>query len=655
MDSGENRGVSTVIGFILIFSFLVISFSVYQGVIIPDQNRQAEFQHNERTQGQLLNLQDAVRRTGTTGVSQSVSIQVGVDYPDRTLGVNFATAGGRVSTVEPNPNGPNNITFGNVRAVQPEVRDYWNSSESTLAFPTKDIVYRPSYTRYPNAPETVLSNTAAFNQFDGANLSIADQILIRDNRITIVAINGSLEKGKSGEGASVSVDTEPLSVATNSITIENDESGNPNITLPTTVANESAWNDSSLESEDRIENIGVTDGSLTITLKNGTYSLRMAKVGVGSDTVDEGAEYIVPVDQPPRTIFNETSHEVTVEVRDRFNNPNSSTTVDATVVGSGTIAPANGDSTTDSNGQVTFNYTAPGGSGDATLVFNISTAEARNADPRTVVNHSVRIVENGGGSDGSTNAYRQLDTVRVPPTTVAPGSNHLAIIQVRDENDDPVGSGVPVQAEAINTTAPAGAAENGTFRGTNNVVTKTTNAAGQVLFNYTAPSTIDRVPIEMTFTVSSRSDARNQTTVRFNVTGSGSDGGGGGDNINPGGVVLEDTTVGNGNSNRIDLTLNNTANETRIIKRARIAFYFDQRNNNLPTKADLQGNDELVFRESFESVNDVVFAANEVRGPGNNPVYLIFDENMDTGNADGFFVLSVLYDNGDSSNYFVSF
>jgi len=426
MDSGTDRGVSTVIGFIIIFSAIVISFSVYQGVIIPDQNRQAEFQHNERTQGQLLNLQDAVRRTGTTGVSQSVSIQVGVDYPDRTLGVNFATAGGRVRTVEPNPDGPNNITFENVRAVGSEVRDYWNSSDenSTLAFPTKDIVYRPSYTRYANAPETVLSNTAVFNQFDDTNLSIADQILIQGNRITIVAINGSLDGSTGGEGASVSVDTEPLSVATNSITVENDGTENITITVPTTVANESAWYESSLAEQETVEAITVEGSNLTITLENGTYSLRMAKVGVGSGTEDEDAEYIVPVDPPPRTVFNDTSHEVTVEVRDRFNNPNASTEVTATVVGNGSITPENGDNETDSNGQVTFNYTAPGSSADDTLVFNISGGPAGNADNREIVNHSVSVVENnGGGSSGGGGGGAAYTTQWYNPANLGSGLN----------------------------------------------------------------------------------------------------------------------------------------------------------------------------------------------------------------------------------------
>jgi hypothetical protein len=405
MDSGADRGASTVIGFIIIFSAVVISFSLYQGVIIPDQNRQAEFQHNERTQGQFLELQDAVRRTGTTGVSQSVSIQVGVDYPDRTLGVNFATAGGRVSTVEPNRGGPNNITFENVRAVRPEVRDYWNSSESTLAFPTKDIVYRPSYTRYTNAPETVLSNTAVFNQFDGANLSVADQILIQGNRITIVAINGTLDKSRGGEGASVSVDTEPLSVATSSISVESNGTGDINITVPTSVANRSAWNESSLGEEDAVTAITVEGSNLTITLKDQTYSLRMAKVGVGSETADEGAEYVVPVDQPPRTVFNETSHSVTVEVRDRFNNPESGTEVNATVVGDGSIEPMGEIAETDDRGQVVFNYTAPSNPTEDTLVFNISGGPAGGADDRAVVNHTVAVVRTGGtggGSGGST-------------------------------------------------------------------------------------------------------------------------------------------------------------------------------------------------------------------------------------------------------------
>ena len=442
MVSGEDRGVAPVIGFILVFSFLIIAFSIYQGVVIPDQNRKAEFQHSERVQGELLDLQDAIRRTGTTGVGQSVPIRVGADYPDRTLGVNFAVSGGRVSTVRPNASGPNNITFENVEAARSEVRDYWNSSapDSTLAFPTKDIVFRPSYTRYTNAPDTVLSNTGVFNQFENANISLANQIMIQDDRITIVAINGSLDKGKSGEGASVSVDTQPLSVATNSITIRNNSEGPMNLTVPTTVANESVWNDSGLLDQSQLRSGGVSaSGSeLTIPLKNDTYTLRMAKVGVGSDTEDEGAEYIVPVESPPRTVFNDTSHQVTVEVRDRFNNPNSSTEVDASVVGTGggSIAPTDGNGETDSQGEVTFNYTAPGGSGEDTLVFNISGDPAGTADERKIVNHSVTVVKStsGGGTSGGDDGTG-YDTEWYSPADLGPGTNANGELSSCSETD----------------------------------------------------------------------------------------------------------------------------------------------------------------------------------------------------------------------------
>jgi len=417
MVTGEDRGVAPVIGFILIFSFLIIAFSIYQGVIIPDQNKQAEFQHNERTQGQLLNLQDAIRRTGTTGVSQSVSIQVGADYPDRTLGVNFAVTGGRVATDEPNPNGPNNITFENVRAVRPEVRDYWNSSDSTLQFPTKDIVYRPEYTRYNTAPETVLSNTGVFNQFDGANISLANQILIQGNRITIVAINGSLDRSRTGEGESVSVDTEPLSVSTNSITVENNNTGQMNLTVPTTVANESVWNESSLKDQDAVNDTTVSGHDLTITLENGTYSLRMAKVGVGTGTADPDAEYLADIDTPIGGVSENSSSDITLEVRDAFNNPINGFQVNATIEtaagsddilsvvdedeqASGTGGEVDANSTAD--GRVRFNYTAPDVDSQQPVELNFTIYTGPHGD-REQVWVNTTVLANGGNDGGSDN------------------------------------------------------------------------------------------------------------------------------------------------------------------------------------------------------------------------------------------------------------
>lgn len=373
MVSRDDRGASTVVGFILVFAILTITFSIYQGVIIPEQNKGVEFDHNQKVQGQMLSLQDAIRRTGTSGVGQTVSIQVAAEFPDRTLGVNFAASGGRITTVEP---GNGNIVFENVTATDSDVADYFNR---TMTFSTKDIRYRPAYTRYSNAPETIYSNTAVFNQFDAVNVSRADQILIQGNRITLIAINGTLDEGLSGDGASVSIGTEPLSAATNSIAITNNESArNITLTVPTSVANRSVWDGSSLAEQDNASITSKGD-SVTITLNRGTYSLRMANVGVGSGTVDQGAEYLTLVDRPGRTILNDSSQFIEVEVRDRFNNPVTGRSV--TAIANNTDGPDGefGNSATNrtlessASGRVRFNYTAPNVDGaKIELTFRLS-------------------------------------------------------------------------------------------------------------------------------------------------------------------------------------------------------------------------------------------------------------------------------------------
>jgi len=682
-----DRGVSTLIGFILLFGILIVAFAIYQGLVIPEQNKQAEFDHNQEVQGQMLNLQDAIRRTGTTGVSQSVSIQVGADYPNRALGVNFAIGSGTVRTEEANPSGPNNITFENVRAVRDEVADYWNSSNpnTNLGFRTKDIVYDPQYTRYSDAPDTVYSNTGVFNTFDAANLSIADQILIRGNQITVVAINGSLSQSKSGNGASVPVSTEPLSVATNSITIENNGQGPMNLTVPTTVPNRTVWN-RSLGGQDAVKSggIAVSGNDVIIPLKNRTYSLRMAKIGVGSKTTDEDAEYIVPVDPPPRTVFNDTNHEVTVEVRDRFNNPNASTEVSATVVGDGSISPENGDRTTDSNGQVTFNYSAvaASGTGSATLVFNISDSEARNANDSKVVNHTVSIVKNNGGSANETE-FAFVSVVQGPPTNVSGGSRHYITVETRNETH------VINDTQIVASANHVGGTKDGQFASGNPTVPKSTDKNGQATFNYTAETNLaSEDTVTLKFEITSGIDRRRNASL--NITGGGVSGGGGGDggsggNVNPnstGAVLLTSSEFGDPDGTtspvKANATFENTGDTERNITDVRIAFYFG---SSRPGGGG--GGGSLISPESVAEINNVTTpgASRNFVTPGSyniptgfieantnegtlaasNPgqtdeltLQFVFDSSSELDNGQAFFVMGIQFANGQRAEYFVS-
>jgi hypothetical protein len=435
MANREDRAVSTLIGFILLFGILIVSFSIYQGFVVPEQNRGVEFRHNQKVQGELLNLQDAIRLTGTTGVSQSTSITVGADYPERTLAVNFGLTGGRIRTTKPTAGGANNITFGNVTAVSSEVEDYWNSSTSTLAFRTKDIVYTPTYSRYQSAPDTVLSNTAAFKEFDDANLSIADQILVQGNRITVVAINGSLDKAVSGEGSSISVGTEALSVASRSISIRNN-SGRINLTIPTRIDEIDVWNQSSLTDEydpsGQIHTVTRPNRNhVSIILNNDTYTLRMMKVGIGSGATDPDAEYITDVDTP-KSVADETTAKLIYEVRDGFNNPENGVSVEAEITdgvdstnetsGSPTeeISPEDESETaldgsgfvdaTTSDGRVVFEYSAPNVTKRGTVDIQVTFGSSPDAKETVTTTFTVFDTDGGGGSDsGSTSGDGSAD------------------------------------------------------------------------------------------------------------------------------------------------------------------------------------------------------------------------------------------------------
>jgi len=57
---GDDRGQAIQIGAVLLFGILIISFSSYQAFVVPNQNEQVEFNHNQRVQGQLQDVRNAI-------------------------------------------------------------------------------------------------------------------------------------------------------------------------------------------------------------------------------------------------------------------------------------------------------------------------------------------------------------------------------------------------------------------------------------------------------------------------------------------------------------------------------------------------------------------------------------------------------------------
>ena len=313
----DDRAVTVQIGTVLLFAVLIILLSTYQATVVPQQNEQVEFNHNQQVQGDLQELRDEILRTAVTDAGGTASISLGARYPERALFVNPAPPSGTLRTTA-----PANVTVENATAVG-ETGDYWDGSAQN--FSTRGLTYDPIYHAYQRPPTTVYENGVLYNRFDGANRILAGQRLVRGNRISLVTVNGSLSESGS---ARANVDVRAVSVGTRTVTVRN-ESSNVSVVVPTTLPAET-WTEllaaeMSESDGDRRHVLAVEDGrgenAVRIVLEPGTYELQLAKVGVGGEVSDTGPHYVTDVRGDNASVPENSTRKLVVEVRDRYNNP----------------------------------------------------------------------------------------------------------------------------------------------------------------------------------------------------------------------------------------------------------------------------------------------------------------------------------------------
>ncbi|MFB6361651.1 MAG: hypothetical protein ABEH59_10065 [Halobacteriales archaeon] len=366
MDGAGERAVSAVLGAVLLFGFLAIAFSVYQGVVVPNQNQAIEIAHNEQVQGSLQELRNAVREAGLAGTQRSVSIELGAAYPPRAVAVNFGHSVGQLRSV---PFGA--ITVHNVSATDRETADYVGVTNTTLGpFATQALVYRPSYTFYGTAPITRLEHSVLYNQFpNGVNRFITNQGLIQGRQITLVTLAGNLSAARSG---TVTVDTVCLSPASDRVAFTN--SGGPITITFRSRLSVNTWTELLSDEYDpggtassrHVQAVSQPRPELvSIVLEPGvTYELALAKVSLGPGSGTPEPRYLTALTGNNPSVPEGGTWQLVVEVRDRFNNPVSNVSVRAIIANSANgsdpaEAVAPGSRPTDIRGRAAFVYTAP--------------------------------------------------------------------------------------------------------------------------------------------------------------------------------------------------------------------------------------------------------------------------------------------------------
>lgn len=426
---GDERGQAVQIGAVLLFAVLIISFSTYQAFIVPNQNRQVEFTHNQEVQSQMQDLRNAIVSTPGATSTRAVSIQLGTRYPSRAVAINPGPPTGSLRT-DGTTDESQTVTVSNTRAAG-ETGDFWNETRS---YNTGTLAYQPNYNLYGEAPTTYYEHTVAFNQFRSGPLELSGQTMVDGRQITLIALNGSVSRSSSG---STAVDVDPVSPGDGSlrtVSVTNEPGERVSVSFLSRLS-ESVWEDTLLD-EEMADNGGyVTDVSSTagpgpyqtITLRfeqDVDYQLRVAKAGVGTQVTPEEATYLTNVTPKETTVSEGQTVDVVVEARDAYNNPVPGVTVSAS--GDGGVGT---EATTDVDGRATFEFDASGlapGSYyvDTTLRSIDGTYTAGDADSATFE----IVVESNGAGGGGAYSVDWTDPSGQPGVTCPNGVNGICSV-----------------------------------------------------------------------------------------------------------------------------------------------------------------------------------------------------------------------------------
>ncbi|THE64221.1 hypothetical protein D8Y22_14260 [Salinadaptatus halalkaliphilus] len=309
---GDERAVTVQIGAVLLLAILFMALALYQVNTVPAENEVVEINHNEEVQGELLETRNTIRSSHGGGSSTSQSVTLGTAYPTRAFAIN---PGPMAGTLETEPLGKLSIENANVVDDHGQVSDEWETGYTTYG-----LTYSPGYNEYHNAPRTIYEHGSLYNHhYNDETLVVGGQtqFVVDDDEINIVTLQGNYSE--TGD-RTVSIDPRAFSTSSNTVSVASENPNPLTITLPT--ANPDHWDETLSETTDH--QIDSNDESVTISLDEGVYSLRMTEVGVGDATrapAEERVEYLATIPEGESTTI--------LEFRDRFNNPVRNAQIDA--------------------------------------------------------------------------------------------------------------------------------------------------------------------------------------------------------------------------------------------------------------------------------------------------------------------------------------
>jgi len=349
----DTRAVAVPVAAVVALGFLILGLTIYQATVVPAETIEIEYEHSTTVSSQFTGLADSIETTATDGSTSPSTVRLGVQYPFRTFVIGPNQASGTLETAP----------LGTVRLQN---ASYPNTHNPDRLYATSGIQYTPTYSQYDVGAETWLEHGVAVRRADsGSGVGLSEQYLVDGSQLSVPVLNGSLSRSRSDR---TTVPNRPVSVSETTVEVRSDESGPLTLVAPTRL-DEPTWNRllaSERAPDGQITDISVTGdpetdtGELRITLADGSYELAVASIGVTDSVDDPEPTYLFERTQN-QTVGEEMTVPISVEVRDRYDNPISGVRVQFRADGD-----ALGSVQSDERGVATYEYTTGSGTVDIT-------------------------------------------------------------------------------------------------------------------------------------------------------------------------------------------------------------------------------------------------------------------------------------------------
>jgi len=191
----EERGVSVVLGALLMLLIMVTLYGTIQAYHVPIWNKDVEFEHLNTVHDDMMTFKSDVENVASSRVPKSSNIRMGIRYPNRIFLAN------------PGPGVAGTLTSESVEVSIEYTIDGLGEPTITTSYNSNRIIYEVQGTI--DSPKLVYEHGVIIRDYGDDSATTDEQSLIVGDEIYIPVLTGNLTASSSMETESVEI--KPLS------------------------------------------------------------------------------------------------------------------------------------------------------------------------------------------------------------------------------------------------------------------------------------------------------------------------------------------------------------------------------------------------------------------------------------------------------------